>query len=52
MINENKLRVLCEPHNFDKKEIISCYEIIESRRTKGKLVIEIKKVITYFVKIL
>ena len=43
MINEKKLRVLYEPHNFDKKEIISCYEVIESRRTKGKLVIEIKK---------
>lgn len=43
MIEGKNLRVLYEPHNFDKKEIISCYEVIESRRTKGKLVIEIKK---------
>ena len=43
MIIEKKLRVLYEPHHFDKKEIISCYEVIESRRTRGKLVIEIKK---------
>ena len=43
MIEEKKLKLLFEPHDFNKKEIISCYEIIKSRRTKGKLIIEINK---------
>ena len=43
MIKEKKLKLLFEPHDFNNKEIISCYEIIKSRRTKGKLIIEIYK---------
>ena len=43
MIVEKKLKLLFEIYNFNKKEIISCYEIIKSRRTKGKLIIEINK---------
>ena len=43
IIKEKKLKLLFEPHDFDKKEIISCYEIIKSRRTRGKLIIEINK---------
>ena len=43
MIEEKKLKLVFEPHNFEKKEIISCYNIIKSRRTRGKLIIEIYK---------
>lgn len=43
MIEEKKLKVHLEKHNFDKKEIYDGFEIIDARRTKGKLVYEIYK---------
>ena len=43
MMEENKLNVFYENHIFDKKDIYEGLELIESRRTRGKLVYEIFK---------
>lgn len=43
MIEEKKLKFYYEIFNFDKKGIVNGFQIIESRRTKGKIVYEINK---------
>ena len=41
MFTKKKLKVYYQNFIFDKKEIMKGFEIIKSRRTKGKLVYEI-----------
>lgn len=43
MLEERKLKTIYEKYDFDKKDIFNSYEISQSRRARGKLVIEINK---------
>ena len=43
MFEKKKLKTIYEKHDFDKKDIFDSYEISQSRRARGKLVIEINK---------
>ena len=44
MFAKKKLKVYYQKFIFDKKEIMNGFELIKSRRTKGKLVYEINTV--------